>query len=133
MEISCSSLWNLWRTNSSNDFSTELVEEAKNRIAKFSKEDWSEMTKEAIEITNNLSYLVKNNISVDSKLAEKAFDDLIGHVDKWFFKTTYSYIATISIKTRDTSTPVHRFFDQFEPGLGMYVSKLLITHSRKVQ
>ena len=133
MEVTCSSLWNIWRTNSSNDFSTELVAEAKSRISNFSKDDWEEMAKEATSITNDLVYLVKNNIPVDSNLAEKSFDDLIGHVNKWFFKTQYSYVITVAILAENKKTKMSSFFDQFEPGLALYVSKLLITHSRKVQ
>lgn len=132
MEVTCSSLWNSWSRSTDIDFSTDLANQAKDRIAKFSKEDWSEMTKEAVNITNDLSYLVKNNIPVDNKLAEKAFDDLICHLDEWFFKPTHVYIVTISIHTQDESTRIHRFFDQFEPGLGLYVSRLLLKYSKKI-
>lgn len=133
MEITCSSLWTMWNKSTDRDFSIDLINQAKARIAKFSKEDWLEMSKEAAEVTNRLSHLVKNNISVDSELAEKAFDDLMDHLDKWFFKPTYSYVCTVAILTQDISKPMHLFFDQFEPGLGKYISKLLLTYSRKTQ
>lgn len=133
MDITCTKLWTMWSKSTDRDFSIDLVNQAKARIAKFSKEDWSEMSKEAVEVTNRLADLVKNNIPVDNELAEKAFDDLMDHLDKWFFKPTYAYVSTVALITQDTSKPMHRFFDQFEPGLGKYISKLLLTYSRKTQ
>jgi len=101
------------------------------KISKYSKEDWETMSEEATEITNSLGELVQNNVSVKSKLAEDRFDSLVAHCDKWFFETDKRSIFNVAVLSSSDEKYI-KFFDQFYPGLAKYISKLFMTYINKL-
>ena len=128
MEISCNFLWVEWSTNDPN--SAEVIA-AKERISKYTKNDWSDMSIEATEMVNYLGNLVNNNVSINDLKAEKGFDLFVEHFFKWFFPISTKY--TLRLSTVIKFDPDYtKFFDQFNPGLANYMNKLLQKYAHKV-
>lgn len=124
-EVTCNELWRNWIDFSPND---PLAAEARQRIAKFTKEDWKEMAREAVEVTEALADLVKNNVPMDSPIAEKAFNDLMGHMSRWFFTPTQTYLTHVAMLAGDNTTKLHKFFNKFHPGLSEYMHQAVFVN-----
>lgn len=128
MDISCKFLWVEW---SKNDPNSQEVIDAKAQISKYTKEDWDNMSIEAVEMVDYLKELVINKIEIDEPEAEKGFDLFVEHFFRWFFPITTKYTLRLStvIKFDHKYT---LFFDQFVPGLADYMNKLLQKYAHKV-
>lgn len=124
-EVTCNELWRNWV-----DFTPEdpLAVEAKERIAKLTKEDWKIMAAEAVEITEALADLVRNNIPMDSPIVEKAFNDLMEHTRKWFFTPNQTWLMHVAMLTADKRTKFYYFFNKFHPGLSEYLSQAVFVN-----
>lgn len=128
MEISCKFLWVEW---SKNDPNSNEVLGAKDQFAKYTAQDWANMSAEAIEMTDYLKELVIDKVDINDKRAEKGFDLFVEHFFKWFYPLTRKYALRLStvIKFDNKYT---LFFDQFTPGLADYMNKLLQKYSYKI-
>ena len=124
-EVTCNELWKNWIDFTPND---PLAAEAKERISKFTKNDWKEMAKEAVEVTEALADLVKNNVPMDSMTAENAFNDLMNHMSRWFFTPTQTYLTHVAMLTGDKGSKLHRFFNKFHPGLSDYMHQAIFVN-----
>ena len=113
------------------DADNSLVVAAKQKISTYSKDDWTTMSAEATSFTEKLGELVEYDISVESKLAESGFDDLVEHFNKWFFPITRSYIFKLSLLCK-IDYRYAQFFNNFYPGLADYLYKLLPFYLHKV-
>ena len=108
-----------------------MVISAKQKISKYSKDDWKTMSSEATHLTQMLGELVLYNVPVESKIAESAVDDLIEHFHKWFFPINKFYLSTLAIVCI-SDYRYSKFFDQFYPGLAKYLHELVSVYIDKV-
>jgi len=126
-DIRCLELWKDWMLSDPDNYH---VVSAKERMLKYSKDDWAIMSEEATHLTKMLGELVLYNIPVESKLAMRAFDDFVDHFHKWFFPIDRKFIFKLAILCKNDDQ-YSRFFNQFYPGLGPYISKLSMSHLNK--
>jgi len=125
----CNNLWRDWMNSDPND---PLVIECKKRLALYSKADWEKMSSEATYLTEMLGELVKYNIPHKSKIAEKAFDELVNHFTVYFFPINKMYILKLADMSGKTGSEYNKFFNKFYDGLGEYLSKLVPLYLHKV-
>jgi hypothetical protein len=128
MKISCSGLW---RDMTFTDLNHPVVIEIKNRISTYSKDDWKNMSAEAIILTERLAELVKYNVPADSHLAFTVFNEFKEHFDRWFYKMDHEALTLFSLYSRFDKN-CNAFFNQFQPGLGNYMFHLVNTNSSKI-
>ena len=127
-EIKCLELWKDWMLAEPENYQ---VVAAKERISKYSKDDWKIMSGEAIFISTMLGELSSYNIPVESKVAEYVFDAYAEHYSKWFFTLDKLHVIKLSILcSNDHKYEV--FFNKFGPELNKYMSKLLRFYLYKV-
>lgn len=126
-KIKCVDLWKDWMFSDPDNYH---VIAAKERISKYSRDDWNTMSTEATYLTKMLGELVLYNIPVESKIAESAFRDFVDHFHKWFFPIDKKFIFKLSILCKNDDQ-YSEFFDEFHPGLGSYISKLSLSHLSK--
>ena len=127
-KITCKDLWKELLFSEPDGQNTLACKE---RMAKYSKDDWSIMAKEAIDLTNMLAELVKNKVPIESKLAEDGFDALIKHFADWFFtidKKNAEKLAFVCSLHPDYIT----FFDGYAIGLSKYIGKIGFRYSYKL-
>jgi hypothetical protein len=123
--MKCIQLWKLW---SGSDPNNPFVLEAQARMSKYSKEDWSEMAKEATELMEDMGYIVKNNLG---ELPEEIFDRLTHHYTRWFYtpnKWTINKAAANSIGHQGYMD----FLNKYAPGLNLYVFRMCRKYVYKV-
>ncbi len=126
--ISCGNLWNNWKKNFPE---AKLVQEISERIKSHSREDWDKMIEEAHLLNQSLGELIKDNVPISDKRAEKAFDDIRDHYEKWFCSFTQAYVDRIA-PTVTLDPDFHQFFDQQAEGLAKYMPKLMRHYSYKL-
>lgn len=126
MEISCNTLWKAWMLSEEN--SPEVIE-CKSRISEYTKDDWQIMSKEAKDLSEMLSELVKHSIPIDSHLARLAFNEYVEHFNKWFLNMNKERIVKTAMFCKfDLNS--RAFYDQFYPGLGLYLFDLIMFNVR---
>lgn len=129
MEISCNYLWVEW---SKNDPNSAEVLAAKEKLSKYTKDDWTHMSTEATDMVDYLKNLVKSSIDLDSKEAEYGFDLFVIHFFKWFFPISKQYVLRLSTVVKFDPNYA-AFFNQFTPGLDLYMNKLLQKYAYKLE
>jgi hypothetical protein len=127
-KVKCVQLWREWMESSPND---EKVIDCKESLSKFSKEDWSNMTEEAVHLVDSLAYLVINNVPLKDKISEDCFDLFIKHIDDWFFVTDKRFISNM-IASCMYDDNFFKFFDGFHPGLNQRLIKLMMAYFHKL-
>jgi hypothetical protein len=128
MEISCSGLW---RDMILIDTTHPVVIQIKNKISTYSKDDWKNMSAEAVILTKNLSDLVKNNVPADSDAALAVFHEFKDHFDRWFYIMDHEAFVLFALYARFDKN-CNAFFNQFQPGLGNYMFHLVNINSNKI-
>jgi hypothetical protein len=126
--VTCKELWRDWMLSSPEN---PLVIITKEKISKYSRDDWKEMSQEATTLTKTLGELVMYDIPIQSKIAETAFDNLVDHFNKWFFPITKLYILGLS-RHCVNDQKYSQFFDNFYPGISNYISRLVPAYLHKV-
>lgn len=116
---------------SKNDPESYLVLAAKERMKDYTKQDWVTMSVEAKELVDELGYLCTNNIDLNDKIAEDAFDMFVIHFYKWFFPIDKKYVLYASTTFKWDPQYV-KFFNQWYPDLNLYASKLLEKYAYKM-
>jgi hypothetical protein len=127
-KVLCIELWRDWMINSPQD---SQVIECKQNISKFSKDDWTVMSEEAIYLIQNLVDLVLNKTPLKDKASEDSFDLFIKHIDEWFFIVNKTFAIKI-IYSCQTNDKFFQFFDGFHPGLTKHVAKLMMVYLHKL-
>jgi len=110
-----------------------LVVACKKRLQEYSKSDWKEMSDEATYMTEMLGELVKFNVPCDSKLAEKSFDELVNHFNKYFFPINKIHLLKLAEMSGTKNSEYQIFFNKFYDGLGDYLCKLVPVYLYKVK
>jgi hypothetical protein len=127
-KVSCSELWRDWMIDYPQD---SKVIDCKQNISKFSKDDWTVMSKEAIYLVQTLVDLVLNKTPLKDKASEDCFDLFIKHVDEWFFIVNKTFIIKL-IHSCQTDDKFFQFFDRFHPGLTKHFVKLMMVYLHKL-
>ena len=127
-KVTCNELWRDWMVCNSDN---PLVLHSKEKISKYSKNDWTVMASEATDVTNMLGSLVLNNVPIESKIAEDAFDILIEHCNTWFFITNKEFVLTVAMLCK-SERKFLLFFDRFQTGLTEYMNRLLMFYLHKL-
>lgn len=127
-KVKCTDLWKelIFEEPNSNN-----VINAKERISRYSKDDWAMMAKEATYMTEMLAELVKYRVPIHSKLAERGFDALVEHLENWFIKVDRKNAEKFGFVCHNHPRYV-LFFDQYEPGLGKYLGKVIVRYAKKL-
>jgi TipAS antibiotic-recognition domain len=127
MDVKCLNLWNRWMLSEENN---PVVVECKRRLSEYTKDDWKIMSKEATDMTQMLGELIRYNIPVDSHLATLAFYEYVEHFNKWFLKVDKEFLIKTAYYAK-FEKDFGAFFDQFYPGLGIYLFDLIMFNVRK--
>jgi hypothetical protein len=127
MDIKCVNVWQQWMLSEPDN---PKVIECHKKIATYKKEDWEEMYKEAIEITNILSDMVRYSVDPDSSLAFLVYNEFTNHVSKWFFDIDETYMSHSAMLYK-FDPMFNAYFNQFYPGLGNYMFDMMTINSKK--
>ena len=121
----------LWRELIFEEPNSQNVISCKKRMAEYSKDDWAIMAKEATHMTETLAELVKYDVPVESKLAEYGFDSLVKHLEDWFLKVDRKNAQKFGFVCYNHPRYI-MFFDEYHPGLGKYVGKIILRYANKL-
>jgi hypothetical protein len=117
----------IWKDFSDRQPNNPFVLEAKNKMSKYSKEDWEHMSKEATELMEDMAYFVNNNIG---ELPESIFDRVCLHYSTWFFNLTRSGVSLLAFQCENSDGHIE-FLNQYAPGLNVHYSRLLRKYAHK--
>jgi hypothetical protein len=126
-DVTCSMLWKEWSSGFPDD---RLVLIAKERISKYTREDWDEMIKEAHELNSYLAECINNKVPVEDPKAEHGWDLFVDHFVKWFFPVNEEYLIRLRLQTQ-VNKKYALFFEKQAPGLNSYLLKLSKAYAYK--
>lgn len=120
-EITCGYLWKKWEKK---DPDLYQVIQTKEKIKTYNKDNWKEMADDARRVINEISLLIEKNIDINDPRSQKAFEEFLGHIEKYFFKPNQDYINRLKTGLL-LDKDYKNFFNKFKSGLSIKILELI--------
>lgn len=124
-KITCGYLWKKWEKRDPNCYQ---VIQAKEKIKNYNKNDWQEMIADAKRVTDIISLLIEENIDINDPRSKEAFQQLLNHIEKYFFEPNQDYIDRLeNAMLLDKDYEI--FFNKFKDGMSTKIIELIKVYS----
>ena len=110
--------------------SSPAFDESQRRAAKYSKDDWLQLKKEAGDIVEGLAASMHAGASADSRQAMDLAERHRQHISRWFYHCSYEIHCGLGeMYVSDPRFTSH--YDAAAPGLAVYVRDAILANAKR--
>jgi len=110
--------------------SSPAFDESQRRAAKYSKDDWLQLKKEAGDIVEGLAAAMGAGVSADNVEAMDLAERHRQHITRWFYNCSYEIHRGLGeMYVTDPRFTTH--YDAAAPGLAVYVRDAILANARR--
>jgi len=112
--------------------SSPAFDESQRRAAKYSKDDWLQLKKEAGDIVEGLAAAMGAGVSADNVEAMDLAERHRQHITRWFYNCSYEIHRGLGeMYVTDPRFTTH--YDAAAPGLAVYVRDAILANARRAE